>query len=310
MSHQVETMAFANATPWHGLGNRVDPTVSIEEMTRAAGLDWEVQPYRLFAEIDGHRVNVDRAAFVRSSDRKVLTIASESWKPFQNRDAMEFFRDFTETGNITLETAGSLRGGRIVWGLAALHHSYEVTEGDKVAGYLLLISPHEVGKSNSVRVTSVRVVCANTMAMALAAGSAHYSQTHASEFKADRAKEVVAAAIDQFMGNEKTSKKLAALKMSREDTIRVLAPHFQPDTEIEDLLKKDALNRRFEQVLESVNTAPGALPNNAWGVLNGVTHWADHVAGRNADTRLTRAWLGRTGRIKQRVMTDLLRRAS
>src|SRR5687768_16333932 len=83
MSHQVETMAFAHETPWHGLGNRVEGSVTVDEMLVAAGLDWSVNEYECFSEIKGEKIAVGKKALVRSSDQKILSIAGPNWKPFQ-----------------------------------------------------------------------------------------------------------------------------------------------------------------------------------------------------------------------------------
>ena len=115
MSHEVESMAWAHEVPWHGLGNRVEGNVTCDEMLVAAGLDWTVEQIPCFIEIDGQKVPVERKALVRSSDKKILTVTGNNWRPFQNKDAMNFFRDWAAVGGCTLETAGSLHGGKVVW---------------------------------------------------------------------------------------------------------------------------------------------------------------------------------------------------
>lgn len=318
MAHEIETMAFAGQLPWHGLGRRVDPSVSIEEMLVAAGLDWSVNKHRLICEglVDdaGNPVASDQIALVRSTDKAILTTAGENWEPLQNRDAMEFFRDYCAAGGVSLETAGSLRGGRIVWGLAALGKGYEVSKGDAVNGYLLLISPHEYGKSIQAKVTSVRVVCANTMAVAIS-DKGHgltYRQTHRVAFDAAAAKATVASAVVQFMTGQDVAKRLLKTKINLKDAMSVLVPHFQPGAVVAEIANdfNGKANRRLREVVQAVQTAPGATPGTAWGVLNGVTYWADHVAARNADNRLSNAWLGTSGKIKIAVQEDLLQLAA
>lgn len=315
MSHDVETMAYAGQTPWHGLGTRVSSNISVDEMLKEAGLDWSVTEHPAFATIGGKQVELPYKALVRDSDNKVLTVASKDWKPLQNKDALGFFRDYTRAGNIKLETAGSLKGGKLIWGLAVLNKHYEVTSGDRVNGYVLLASHHEYGKSTSVRTTSVRVVCNNTMTCALnQKGNSTYTQTHAREFDAEAAKMEIQEAVASFMYGEVTAKKLLTLKLTGLDTLRVLAPHFQKDVDnIRDLLKPANRNRPLEAVLKSISNAPGAVPGTGWGIQNGVTHWADHVAGRTSlgdDNRLANAWFGRTASIKQKVQEDLLKLAA
>jgi phage/plasmid-like protein (TIGR03299 family) len=317
MSHEVETMAFANEVPWHGLGNRVDPTVSIDDMLVAAGLDWEVALHPIYAQVGTKRIPLKtKRALVRSSDDKVLTITGDNWKPFQNRDALNFFREYAAAGDIKLETAGSLKGGRLIWALANLGTGFTVNRGrDAVKGYLLMVSPHEVGNAISIRTTAIRVVCANTMALAMRGEStAQHRQHHTKEFDAMRAREAIGLAKEQIGQAELDAKTLNKLKLSEFDTVRFLASFFQPvdgDAEVK-LLMDDEKNQSkvFKEVLASVNTAPGALPGTGWGVINGITHWADHVAGRNADTRMTKAWFGDNSRLKVVANKQLLEMAN
>lgn len=313
MSHEVETMAWANQVPWHGLGNRVDDCITPKEMVKAAGLDWKVEQHDCFIDLGGDGlVNVGRQALIRSTDKKVLTITGENWKPLQNEDALGFFKDYVEAGGAKLETAGSLRGGKVIWGLASLQKGFTLKGGDQNKGYIL--------KAITVRATSVRVVCANTMAMAHH-DAVTYRQSHLKEFDVEAAKETVEVAQEQIANFALEAKALQQLQMSEYDTVRTLAKYFQPveqgiskkedEARIKGLINDPAtMNSRMVEVLNSVNNGPGATPSNGWGVLNGVTHWADHVAGREADARMFRSWLGHTGRTKQLVKDELLAMAS
>lgn len=318
MAHEIETMAYANQVPWHSLGNRVDSEVTVDGMLVAAGLDWTVEQYPCFTELDGVKKPVDRVALVRSTDKKIMTVTSPQWKPLQNRDAMEFFREYCEAGKATLETAGSLRGGKIVWGLASVNKAFTLNGRDEVKGYILLTSPHEVGKAITVRATSVRVVCANTLAMA-EKGAAHYTQSHIRAFDAAAAKQMVAFTVDQVEQMELEAKALQSLKMSQFDTVRLLAKFFQPveqdgveggDDRVKALLDPSNQNKVMSEVLWALDKAPGATPGNGWGVLNAVTYWADHMAGREKDARLFRAWFGHTGQRKEKVKAELLQMAA
>ena len=139
MSHEIETMAFANEVPWHGLGQRIDPNSTPEEMLVMAGLDWTVEPRPVFTlGADGETIRIpDKRALVRSKDNKVMGVASEKWTPYQNKDMLEFFREYCESGGAKMETAGSLRGGKLVWALAALQEGFTVNNTDHTKGYIL-----------------------------------------------------------------------------------------------------------------------------------------------------------------------------
>lgn len=316
MSHEVETMAWAHEVPWHGLGNRVEDSITVDDMLVAAGLNWEVEQHACWTEIDGEKVAVGRKALVRSTDKKILSVTGNSWKPFQNHDALEFFREYTEAGGATLETAGSLRGGKIVWGLARVATGFTINGNDHVKGYILLVSPHDVGQSITVRTTSVRVVCANTLAMAggVEGAGAEYRQSHHRFFNSAAAKETVELVKEQIALMKLEAEALSSLKMSEFDTVRFLAKFFQPmapgeneDTRTEALINDPALhNSGLKNVLWAEKKAPGATPGTGWGILNGVTYWADHMVGRSNDARMFNSWLGSTSRQKIAVKDGLL----
>lgn len=319
MSHEVETMAFANQVPWHGLGNRVDTSVTVDEMLIAAGLDWNVELHPTFARVsvgEDQFKNVrvpNKSAIMRSTDHRVFGVASDNWKPIQPRAVLGFFDEYARAGGATLETAGSLRDGRMIWGLANLGHGFTTNNGrDAVKGYVLMASPNEPGKAASARCTATRVVCANTMAIALAGHqNGVYKQNHLTDFDFDKAREVIGVAHESMHRAELNAKALEALRMSEFDTVRTLAKHFQPEVETDDQIKlvmTDTSKRKqaLHEVLMAVEQAPGAVPGNAWGVMNGVTYWADHISGRSQDARLTSAWFGKNDLLKKAVEKDLL----
>ena len=316
MSHEVETMAYANEVPWHGLGARVDGNISVDEMLKASGLDWEVKLLPTFASDPselGRVIELPRKALVRSTDNRVLTVAGNGWKPLQNSDMLGFMRRYVEAGGATLETAGSLRGGKTVWALARLGHSFDVKPGDKVNGYLLITSPHEVGRAITCRTTTVRVVCANTMAMAEREGVINYTQNHLTEFDADSAHAVIQSAHENLALAEKRARTLDQLKISVEDAVRkVLLPAIGAEELAEevDIMGSDLMPKKIQQILDSLYNAPGAEVGTGWGVLNSVTHWADHVAGQNNATRMQRAWLGDNSKLKTDVEERLLELAA
>jgi len=318
MAHEVETMAYANETPWHGLGNKIDSSATIEEMLVAAGLDWSVSLRPIFIEAkDGTKINLPlRRALVRDSDNKVMTVCGDYWKPLQNKDALEFFREYTESGGATLETAGSLRGGKLIWALASIKKGFFVkgsNQRDAVKGYILLSSPHEVGQVIKVRTTATRVVCANTFAMA-ERDAVSYRQSHTTKFNAEAARESIQLAQDQIAKLEENANILAAKVISEYDSVRFLARLLDevPEGESEEGFVKKLLedpsqrSHMLDAVLDSVNNAPGAEPGTAWGLFNGVTHYADHVAGRKQDTRLYNAWFGNQAKMKQTALDKLL----
>jgi phage/plasmid-like protein (TIGR03299 family) len=312
MSHEVETMAFANEVPWHGLGNNLEPTASLDEWLVAAGLNWQVKMHPMFAKVGDEMVRVEnQSALVRDSDNRILTTASDNWKPIQNRKVLEFFRDYARAGGATLETAGALHGGKLVWGLANLGHGFTTNNGqDQVKGYVLFASPHEKGKASSVRLTATRVVCANTMAVAMGDEETVYKQSHVNFFDFGAAKDTMNLAHESMVKMELNAKALEQLRLSEHDTVRFLSTFFQPtedDKALQQLVDDpSSRNRNLQQVLLCVDKAPGAVPGNGWGVMNAVTYWADHIFGNVQDSRMRSAWFGENALLKQKVEKGLL----
>lgn len=315
MSHEVETMAYTNEVPWHGLGTRVDEAPSVPDMLKLAQLDWKVnkQPMEFIDEEGYHPVD-GFYALVRDKDNKVFDISGKVYTPCQNSEAFEFFVEFTEKGQAMMETAGSLRGGKYVWGLANLNASFHVTKADEVKGYLLVVCPHEVGKSLIFKFTPVRVVCQNTLSLALRDGRNEFRMPHRTTFDAQamsKAKDALGIARDAVGELEKSAKMLKKLKLSDDDFIsKILMPMFMPKEVPEEvLLNKDKLSPRIQQIMGAYRNAPGADPGTGWGALNAVTYFADHMASRTADKRMTNAWLGKTSLQKNKTLTKLLEMA-
>jgi phage/plasmid-like protein (TIGR03299 family) len=308
MAHEIvnEQIAYANEVPWHGIGAQLSDTATPEEFLKAAKLDWTVDLKPLKADVgDGEMIDVPgRFALVRSSDRKIMTVTGASWKPLQNADTLDFMTRYCQAGGAKMETAGALRDGQIVWGLARLAHTFEVRPGDKVTGYLLITSPHVVGQAIRVRTTTVRVVCANTMALAEQGAEVHYRQSHLTEFDVAAAKAAVEQAHEQLAECERRAKTLDSLKLTMEDAVRkVLVPVFLPDVAtdsevIKDIMRADVMPKKISEILQSIQFGPGATPDTGWGVLNGITHWADHVQGHGPESRMYRSWIGDYGRNK------------
>jgi phage/plasmid-like protein (TIGR03299 family) len=168
MAHLVESMAYAGAVPWHGLGVPVSNDLTPQEIQIAAGLDWTVSKAQLFTEWNGKQIPVvGQYGLQRSSDGKVLTIVSDMYKPVQPEQALDFFTEFVKAGNMKMNTTGSLDGGRRIWALAELGEGFTLAGGDRVDGYLLLHSPYRVGESFQAKFTGIRAVCANTIAVGL-----------------------------------------------------------------------------------------------------------------------------------------------
>lgn len=317
MSHEIvnNMIAYSGETPWHGIGARLEANSTPEEFLQAANLDWTIDKHPMQVMIGDRAVKVpNKFALVRSSDEKIMGVSSEAWTPLQNSETLDFMRRYCEAGGAVMETAGGLRDGQIVWGLARLAHSFEVRPGDKVNGYLLITSPHVVGMAITVRTTTVRVVCANTMAMANSSSTLEFRQNHMKEFNVAAAKAAVETAHENLALAEKRAKTIDKFKINLEDAVKkVLVPVFSPPLAANSgfmaaPLDINELPKKFQHIIDSLQNGPGAaeIQGTGWSVLNGVTHYCDHVAGRDSGTRMFRSWIGDYSRNKLEVEQRLL----
>ena len=313
--HEIETMAYTNEEPWHGLGERVDDTLTPEAMIKAAHLDWRVEKRAIFYSLPGNPVPTrqveDKFALVRTSDSKCLSVVGRRYVPTQNIQAFTFFKEFVEAGDAKMETAGSLLGGRRVWGLANLQESFKLADDDEVKGYLLVVSPHEHGKSLVIRFTPIRVVCHNTLTLAIHSPGNEFRMTHHNKFTsfaAKRAKIVLGIAREKMDEFHENAKQLKKMTLNEDDVRRFLAPLFQHQTNVDDLIRdfSELANPKMLRIMDIYKKARGADPGTGWGVLNAVTYWTDHVASKTADRRLANAWLSKTASTKQEVLDKLL----
>lgn len=307
MSHEVETMAWAHQVPWHGLGVEVDPRISTDEMLVKAGLNWEVERVPVYTA-DSPDAIPDQYAIRRATDKRVFDIVSDRWKPVQNIEILAFFRDWVKAGDATLETAGSLRGGKQVWALANLKTGFTLRGGDTIKGYVLMVGSHESGKATMIRTTGIRVVCANTMALALnGKAKSEVRWSHVSDFDPAVAKERLGVSREEISAYEKAARTLQKIKMDTEAQLKILQPVFQPNIELIDLKEETNWSPTVKQILWAEKKAPGATPGSAWGLLNGVTYALDHLANtRTPDGKFFASQLGHNAARKQEVMELLL----
>lgn len=306
MAHMVETMAYAGETPWHGLGVKVPSDLSPAQMLEKAGLDWTVQKIPAFANIDGQQTNVGWSALVRSSDKEVLSVVSNDWNPVQNHEAFDFFHEYCAAGDMEMDTAGSLRDGQIVWGLAKIKESFELFKGDRVDSYLLFTNPHKFGQSIDVRFTPIRVVCNNTLTLSLSQQVERVvKKSHRTEFDPAQVKEQLGIAthklakykeMAQFLGSKRYTNETLTEYFNR--VFPVLAYNKEKGPQ------RKQLSKSATRALEIVGTQPGAqyAEGSWWQAFNAVTFMTDHEIGRTADSRLTSAWFGPNKNLKVKAL--------
>ena len=174
MPANVETMFSVRETPWHGLGRIVMDAPASREALELAGLDWQVESRNIYSGtgsmIPGYRANV------RSTDDAVLGVVSDRYRIVQNEEAFQFTDDLLGEG-VTYETAGSLQGGKKVWMLARLPRKYLIA-GDQIVPYLVIFNSHDGSSGVKVAMTPIRVVCQNTLNLALNTAKRSWTARH------------------------------------------------------------------------------------------------------------------------------------
>ena len=223
MPANVETMMYTREKPWHGTGVMVQEAPTSHEALRLAGLDWTVDSRpvydELIREIPGYKANV------RSSDNKTLGIVTDRYKIVQNTDAFEF-TDNLIGGDVHYETAGSLQGGKRIWLLAKLPS--KIIVGDEVEPYLCFTNSHDGTGAIRACMTPVRVVCNNTLNLALATAKRQWSTKHVGDIEAKmaEARSVLEFSEEYMAAMNLHAEKLAATKVSTADVQEVLNEMF------------------------------------------------------------------------------------
>lgn len=275
MPADVESMFYVRETPWHGLGTKVMEAPSSADALRLAGLDWKVVQESVYTA-NGERVP-GFYANIRDKDRRTLGVVSDRYKVVQNEEAFAFTDALLGAG-VRYETAGSLQNGRKVWILARLPHSY-IISGEQVDPYLVFSNTHDGTGSIRAAVTPVRVVCCNTLNLALDTAKRSWACVHTGDIrgKITDARETLSLA-GAYM--EALGKKFDELQKKRltdhqvKDLIEVLLP-----MEEEDSKKARNVMRSREDLRARYYDAPDlkGVGKNAYRFINAVSDFATHA---------------------------------
>jgi len=306
MSHEIEfkdgryCFAYAGEEPWHKLGKKVPSDLAPNQMLEAAGLDWEVSKIPGYADINGKRIRLDHELLVRNDTGQILDEVTADWKQVQNSEAAQFFNQFIEEGSMKMETAGSLKGGQIVFFLAKVDDSFELFNGDKVDSYLLFSNIHRYGQSTSVQFNPIRVVCNNTFTLAMSEKVKNIVKiTHRKQFDHSEVKTLLGIAKSKMGNYKETASFLGNKKAAKEDIVEYFQRIFPVQKDSEKKFSKNA-----SAALNVMETQPGAnfAEGSWWQTFNTVTFMADHCMGRSENTRLESSWYGKNRQIKLDAM--------
>ena len=340
MAHELETMAYVGQTPWHGLGNALPAKQPIEVWAQQAGMDWSIceTPVRFVAsqqDKGNEAVKVDSSeetstapalgtihsfdnhkVLYRSDTKSALSVVSKRYQVVQPREILEFYRDLSEVSGFELETAGVLKEGRKFWALARTGKEARLKGGDVVKGYLLLATSCDGTLATTATPTSVRVVCNNTLSIAINGASTAVKVPHSTSFDAEAVKRQLGVAVshwDEFMYQ---MKQLSQRKVKDSEAAsffkRVLSPmdggfesklilpdSFSPAKAEEEFLDLASMasipessslvastqaiaNERALKKVQALYDGNGrgaeldAAKGSAWGLLSAITEFVDH----------------------------------
>ena len=275
MSANVETMFSVREAPWHGLGRIVMEAPASREALELAGLDWTVEARNIYSTlgevIPGYKANV------RTSDDSVLGVVSDRYQIVQNEEAFRFTDDLLQEG-VTYETAGSLQGGKKVWMLARLPEKY-IIAGDEVTPFLVVFNSHDGSSGVKVAMTPVRVVCQNTLNLALGTAKRIWTTKHTENvlLRVQDARETLFSANAYMSELGKSIHQLTQIKLSDRKVQEYINEFFPVTEDLPDGQRKN--NLRLQQDLKArYYNAPDLewVGKNAWRFVNAVSDFATH----------------------------------
>lgn len=347
MAHALTTrkngkteMAYVGDTPWHGLGQALTDTSDIELWKREAGMDWKVArafprfaPYRDAPQDEWVKYE-DAVILFRDDTHAPLATVSPSYKVVQPGEVLEFFRDLVGTAGFKLSTAGTLDGGRRFWAMADIGDEADVLPGDKVRGRLLLSSSCDGNSPTIGKFISERVVCANTLAIAMRENGNAVRMTHRQKFDAAKMRDQLNIGHGQFAKFMENARWLADVKLTEreasDELARLLTKPAKVDasaeesTDLERLLGKPVgktapdvrEGRQFKGIMrlfqgEGMGADLKSADGTAWGLVNAVTQYVDWQAqSHTQDSRVASSWFGQGDDLKSRAFAQLLDKAA
>jgi len=307
MSHELTIradgkveMAWTGETPWHNLGTEMPKGAPLEEWIKAAGMDWDAIEAPMQYQFGGQIMQVnDRRVLHRSDTGAPLGVVATGYHPVQPKEVIEFFRDLDEASGFTMETAGTLFGGRRFWAMGYIGEDAVVDNQDILRHYLLCATSLDGSMATHAKVVSTRVVCNNTIQVAMGeTGKPMVKVFHSTKFDADKVKETLGMApktLEQFM-----------------DTIRGLAVKPVSDAMAIEMTNKLCRTEDGPVAMKIMDHFRGdnliggdlaGMEGTAWGWLNAATQWAEHDKRAKSDShRINTNFFGSADKFKSKAL--------
>lgn len=311
MAHLLEQMAYRGDTPWHGLGNQLSAREPIEVWARQAGMDWQIReaPVRFMTDTAGSMGAIEsfpeNKVLFRSDTNSPLSVVSQRYKVVQPSEILEFYRDLTEVSGFELETAGILKGGRKIWALARTGQSSTLKGNDVTNAYILLATACDGTLATTAQFTSIRVVCNNTLAVALAGSTGAVKVPHNTSFDAQAVKRQLGISVGKWDNFIYAMKGLSERKVQSHEGRNYITRVFSnADKAASANTNERAMNNVM--ALFDGNGKGAELASSkgtAFGLLNAVTEFVDHERrARSVGHRLESAWFGQGAALKEKAL--------
>ena len=340
MAHQLEQMAYVGETPWHGLGNQLTQNQPIEVWAQQAGMDWRIESSNVSYMAQNERGQSiimpyeEQRVLYRSDTHAPLSVVSQRYQEVQPKQILEFYRDLTEQSGFELETAGVLKGGKKFWALARTGQSTALKGKDVSNGYILLAPACDGSLATTAQFTNIRVVCNNTLAIALRgqSGSAGVVKVpHSTKFDADKVKQQLGVSVRAWDEHMYEMKQLSQRKVTQGEAAAFFDAVFN-NTSMSVTDQEENIIQFYRNVANPNPTKEKSEPNGramskamimfngqgrgatlssakdtAYGLLCSITEFADHERrAMSTDHRLDSAWFGAGANLKQRGLEQAL----
>ena len=339
MAHQIEQIAYVGETPWHGLGNQLSPNQPLEVWAQQAGMDWRIESSNVSYMAQNERGQSiimpfeEQRVLYRSDTHAPLSVVSQRYQEVQPKEILEFYRDLTEQSGFELETAGVLKGGKKFWALARTGQSSALKSKDVSNGYILLATACDGTLATTAQFTSIRVVCNNTLAIALRgqiSSAGVVKVPHSTKFDAEKVKQQLGISVRAWDEHMYEMKQLTQRKVSQQEAKAYFDAVFNNSTMSisdpeENIIqfyrnvaqqvqekKPEPNGRAMNKALEMFNgqgrgAELSSAKDTAYGLLCSITEFVDHERrAMSTDHHLDSAWFGAGAGVKQRGLEQAL----
>ena len=313
MAHEISSMAFTGATPWHGLGNHLSEQQPIHIWLKEAGMDWTIEQSDVLFNADNSALHIrpyaDSKVLFRSDSLTPLSVVSNRYKVVQPHEVLNFYKDLVSAGGFELETAGVLKGGRKLWALAKTGHEARIKGNDRIKAYLLLATSCDGTLCTTAQFTSVRVVCNNTLQMATKQSAGAVKVPHSTKFDPQQVKEALGIGFSSWDAFTRDLKQLSQRSVSPFEAENYIRSVLNEPVLTDDLNTASKAFQRISGLYQGkgMGSELSSANGTAWGLVNAVTEYVDHHRrARNQDNRLDSAWFGVGAQLKQTALAQAL----